>query len=108
MSADSRLGDCRMRIWPSTDTEISLLGARPVEERLDQDGLLTLAAWLFVARQVAASPALAGRAARGPTGGAPPAVEADPESARLLADRVRKLMDRPEGWADPVAVADLG
>jgi len=42
MSANACIGECRMRIWPSDQAEIELIG-QPNEELLTQDGLLYFA-----------------------------------------------------------------
>jgi hypothetical protein len=41
MSANSTFGNCRMRIWPSTNEESKLIGHQEI--RMTQDGLLKLA-----------------------------------------------------------------
>lgn len=42
MTADARMQDCRLNIWPQTREEIKTIGEHR-EVRLDQDGLLQLA-----------------------------------------------------------------
>lgn len=47
MSANAALGDCRLRIWPTTHTEHEILSGpdrlRQIDYRLTQDSLLELA-----------------------------------------------------------------
>jgi hypothetical protein len=43
MSADTRWGDCRMRIWPSTLDEAKTIGNPLNDVLFTQDGLLALA-----------------------------------------------------------------
>lgn len=45
MSANSRFGDCRMRIWPSNEAETKTIGRW--DNRLTQDNLLELARHLL-------------------------------------------------------------
>ena len=43
MSNNFALGDCRLRIWPTDETETKMIGLQGREIRLTQDALLNLA-----------------------------------------------------------------
>jgi hypothetical protein len=51
MSANAMWGNCRMRIWPSTNTESKTIG-QGIEARFTQDSLLSLAGQILEASKM--------------------------------------------------------
>ena len=52
MSADARMGDCRIHIWPESHDEIKLIPEYHREVRLTQEALLSLASSILEVSQL--------------------------------------------------------